>query len=109
MTDRYCLKYGRLQKVSEEDADRRRPKAIFHFTADGELREVSELPPLKEGEGSVMYTGDFYVEPLEILIEYLKADSAQKWLEALILRHTDRVRQIGENLWVQTEMEEVNA
>ena len=54
-----------------------------------------------------MYTGDFYVEPLEIQIEFLKADTAQKWLKALILRHTDRVRQTEEKLWIVAEIEEV--
>lgn len=108
MTDRYCLQYGRLREALAEDAAGREPAAIFHLTADGALREVSEIPPLKEGEGFMMYGGDFYVEPLEIQIEFLKADSAQKWLEALILRHTDRVRQIEEDLWVLAEIEEVN-
>ena len=66
-----------------------------------------EAPPLQAGEGILQYAGDFYVEPLEIQIEFLKADSAQKWLEALLLRHTDRVRQIEEKLWVLAAMEEV--
>lgn len=108
MTDRYCLKYGRLQKGLEEDTAGHEPAAIFLLAANGTLREVSEVPPLKEGEGFMMYAGDFYVEPLEIQIEFLKADNAQKWLEALTLRHTDRVRQIEENLWVLAGIEEVN-
>ncbi len=108
MTDRYCLKYGRLQEAFEEDTAALEPAAVFHLTADGTLQEVSEIPPLKEGEGVMMYSGDFYVEPVEIQIEFLKASNAQKWLEALILRHTDRVRRIGENLWALAEIEEVN-
>lgn len=108
MTDRYCLKYGRLQQAFEEDTAGQEPAAIFHLTAEGALREVSELPPLQEGEGFVMYAGDFYVEPLEIQIEFLKADNARKWLEALVLRHTDRVRGVGDDLWVLTGIEEVS-
>ena len=108
MIERYCFKHGRLQAAFEEDTAGQEPAAIFHLAADGVLQEVSEIPPLQEGEGFLMYTGDFYVEPLEIQIEFLKAESAQKWLEALILRHTDHVRQIEENLWVLAEMEEVN-
>ena len=108
MTDRYCLKYGRLQQAFEEDTAGQEPAAIFHLTAEGALREVSELPPLQEGEGFVMYAGDFYVEPLEIQIEFLKADNARKWLEALLLRHTDRVRGVGDDLWVVTGIEEVS-
>lgn len=108
MANRYCLKYGRLQEAFEEDTAGQQPAAIFHLSADGTLREVAKMPTLKKDEGFVMYAGDFYVDPLEIQIEFLKADSAQRWLEALILRHTDRVRQIEEDLWVLAEIEEVN-
>ena len=66
------------------------------------------MPPLEEGEGFVMYAGDFYVEPLEIQLEFLKADSARKWLEALVLRHTDRVRQVNDSLRVLAGIEEVS-
>ena len=108
MTDRYCLRHGRLAEAFEEDFADWEPAAIFHLTAEGALREASELPPLQEGEGFVMYAGDFYVEPLEIQIEFLKADNARKWLEALLLRHTDRVRGIEDDLWVVTGIEEVS-
>ena len=108
MTDRYCLKYGKLQQAFEEDTAGQEPAAIFHLTADGALRKVLETPHLKEGEGVVMYAGDFYVEPLEIQIEFLKATNAQKWLEALALRHANRVRQVEEGLWVLAEIEEVD-
>lgn len=108
MTDQYCLQYGRLEETFAEDLADREPAAVFHLTADGVLREVSELPPLQEGEGFVMYAGDFYVEPLEIQIEFLKADNARKWLEALLLRHADRVRGVGDDLWVVTGIEEVS-
>ena len=108
MTDRYCLRHGRLAEAFEEDFADWEPAAIFHLTAEGALREASELPPLQEGEGFVMYAGDFYVEPLEIQIEFLKADNARKWLEALLLRHTDRVRGIEDDLWVLAGIEEVS-
>ena len=107
MKDIYCFKNGRLREALDEDTAGLEPAAIFHLTADGTLGEVSELPSLEKGEGTVMYTGDFYVEPLEIQIEFLKAVNAQKWLEALILRHTDRVRQTEEKLWIVAEIEEV--
>lgn len=107
MTDRYCLTCGRLREAFEEDTAGCEPAAVFHLTAEGTMREVSKLPALKEGEGLIMYAGDFYVKPLELQIEFLKADSARKWLEALILRHTDRVRHIGEDLWALAEIEEV--
>ena len=107
MLDRYCFQSGRLQPGLEEDTAGRVPAAVFHLSADGALRAAAGAPPLQAGEGYVMYAGDFYVEPLEIQIEFLKADSAQRWLEALLLRHTDRVRQIEEKLWVLAAMEEV--
>ena len=107
MLDRYCFQDGRLQPGLEEDTAGRVPAAVFHLSADGALRTVAQAPPLQAGEGYVMYAGDFYVEPLEIQIEFIKAESAQRWLEALLLRHTDRVRQIEEKLWVLAAMEEV--
>ena len=55
------------------------------------------------------YDGEFYVEPLEIHIEFLKDGRAQKWIEGLVLRHADRVRQIAEDLWVLAEREEAEA
>ena len=105
MTDRYCFRFGKLQEALEGAPPSPEPSVLFHLTADGTLQEVPERPPLNAGEGLVMYAGDFYVEPLEIQIEFLKAASAQKWLEALLLRHTDRVHQIQENLWVLAERE----
>ena len=108
MTDRYCLRHGRLAEAFEEDFADWAPAAVFHLTADGALREASELPPLQEGEGFVMYAADFSVEPLEIQIDFLKADNARKWLEALLLRHTDRVRGVGDDLWVLAGIEEVS-
>lgn len=108
MTDRYCLRYGGFRMGLRENPPGRSRRPIFHLTADGTLREVSELPPLQEGEGFVMYAGDFYVEPLEIQVEFLKADNARKWLEALVLRHTDRVHGIGDDLWVLAGIEEVS-
>lgn len=108
MTDRYCLRDGRLQQAFEDSVVGQKPTAMFHLTADGALREVMETPLLEENEGVLMYTGNFYVEPLEIQIEFLKNDSARKWLEALVLRHTDRVRQIEDNLWVFAEIREVS-
>ena len=54
------------------------------------------------------YAGEFYIEPLEIQIEFLKAVNAKKWLEALVLRHADRVRQVSEELFAMAEIKEVD-
>lgn len=108
MREGYCLQSGRLQASFRGDPAGHRPAAIFHLTQDGTLRKVSELPRLHPGEGLLRYGGNFYVEPLEIQIEFLKAAHPQKWLEGLILRHIDRVRQIESDLWVLAEREEGN-
>lgn len=107
MSDRSCFQAGRLLNPPEEPVGRE-PAACFHLAADGTLRAGSDLPPLQPGEGALRYAGDFYVEPLEIQIEFLKADSARDWLSGLLLRHTDRLRQLGDQLWVLAEIEEVN-
>lgn len=89
-----------------EDAAGRELTAVFLLTADGSIKELRELPTLTEGEGALAYVGAFYIEPLEIQIEFLKASSAEQWLEALVLRHTERVRQVSEDLFVMAELRE---
>lgn len=79
----------------------------FRLSAGGAPSEDSELSCLRAGEGFLMYSGDFYVMPLEIEIEFLKADSARRWLEALVLRHVERVRRVEDDLWVLAGIEEV--
>lgn len=105
---RYCLKNGRIHEIYEEASAGFEPAAIFHLDAEGAIKQVIQLPALSDGEGMLMYTGEFYVEPLEIQIEFVKADSAEHWLEALILRHTERIRQVAENLCILAEIKEVN-
>ena len=79
----YCLRKrkapGGASGGCAAGAARRRP---FLLTADGELRPL-ELRPLElrpfsppelgEGEGLLLYGGEFRVEPLEIQIEFMKA------------------------------------
>ena len=104
----YCLKNEKIQEAQGDDAAGRDLTAIFHLTADGEMTELREFPALSEGEGILAYAGEFYIEPLEIQIEFLKAANAEKWLEALILRHADRVRQVSMELFVMAEIKEVD-
>lgn len=105
----YCLKNGTIRKLQGEDAVSRELTVIFHLAADGNMKELREIPVLSEGEGVLAYAGEFYIEPLEVQIEFLKADNAEKWLEALILRHADRVRQISDDLFAMAVRKEVNA
>ena len=99
----YCLKNGRIQEAWGEDAAGRELAAVFHLTADGEMKELHEFPALSEGEGALAYA------PLEVQIEFLKAANAEKWLEALLLRHVDRVRQVSEELFVIAEIKSFGA
>ena len=106
---RQRLKNGRIQEAWGEDAAGRELAAVFHLTADGEMKELHEFPALSEGEGALAYAGEFYIEPLEVQIEFLKAANAEKWLEALLLRHVDRVRQVSEELFVIAEIKSFGA
>lgn len=108
MLGRYCLSHGRLQAEADAAPDGLDTVVIYHLTASGALQAVSTAPELQAGEGLLRCAGTFYVDPLEIEIEFLKADSARHWLEALMLRHTERVRQIAPTLWVLAEMEEAS-
>ena len=101
----YCLKNGTIQTLQGEDAVSRELTVVFHLT----MEELREIPVLSEGEGVLAYAGEFYIEPLEVQIEFLKAVNAEKWLEALILRHTDRVRQISDDLFVMAARKEADA
>ena len=50
----YCLKNGRIQEAWGEDAAGRELAAVFHLTADGEMKELHEFPALSEGEGALL-------------------------------------------------------
>ena len=102
----YCLKNGKIQQAPA-DAAGRALTAIFHLLRDGSMTEPRALPVLAAGEGLLAYEGAFYIEPLEVQIEFLKAADGEKWLEALLLRHAHRVRQISEELFVFAEIKEV--
>lgn len=106
---RCCLRAGRNHDMYEEEPAGFEPAAIFHLAADGGIRTACQPPALSAGEGLLMYAGEFYLEPLEIQVEFAKAASAEKWLEALILRHAERVRQVAEELSVLAEIKEVDA
>ena len=105
----YCLKNGKIQEAWGDAAAGRALTAVIHLTASGEMKELREIPALSEGEGALAYAGAFYIEPLEVQIEFLKAANAEKWLEALVLRHADRVRQVSEELFVIAEIKSFGA
>ena len=102
----YCLKNRKIQQAPA-DAAGRELTAIFHLLRDGSMAEPRALPVLAAGEGLLAYEGAFYIEPLEVQIEFLKATDSEQWLEALLLRHAHRVRQVPEELFVIAEIKEV--
>lgn len=101
---RYYLENRTLHDADDKDLIGPIPDQILHLEADGTVREVSQMPILEAGEGLLMYKGEFYIEPLEVEIEFIKAVNAEKWLEGLLSRHVERVREFAESLWVLTEM-----
>ena len=105
----YCLKNGRIAEGCSKEAADAKPAAIFHLSAQGILQTPGQIPELSEGDGLLMYAGELYVEPVEIQVEFLKTDNAERWLEALILRHTERVRKVENSLWIYAEIREVSA
>lgn len=104
---RYYLENGIIHDDFGEELFQRTPEVIFHLNADGAMVEVTQAPHLEEGEGLLMYAGDLYIEPLEVQIEFIKAANAEQWLEGLLQRHAERVREFPDSLWVLTEMREV--
>ena len=102
---KYCLLNGKIQPTESEPAGEA-PAALFHLTAEGGIQRIDTPLPLKKGEGLLMYGGEVYIEPLEIQIEFIKADNAKSWLEALVLRHAERARQVTKEIWIWAEMEE---
>lgn len=102
----YCFKNGSIQKAPCS-GDSQELTAIFHLSAEGAMVQARQLPVLSEGEGCLAYGGTFYIEPLEVQIEFLKAANGKQWLEALLLRHVERVRQVSEDLFVLAEIKEV--
>ena len=53
-----------------------------------------------------MCTEGFYVEPLEIQVDFLKVVDAKRWLKYMVLRHIERARYIDDRLWVLAEIME---
>lgn len=102
---RYCLKNGMLQPACSMD-EGIAPAAIYHLSADGSWRRMPTIPPLQAGEGLLLYAGDFCVAPVEIQVEFIKAADGKQWLQGLVLRHVERMRQIDPGLYALAEIKE---
>ena len=92
----------RLVELSPDTLSFPEAAVFYHLMADGRLQKETSLPVLLPGEGSLVCCGDFYIEPLEIQIEFSKSDNATDWLAGLLFRHTERVRDIARELFVLT-------
>lgn len=92
----------RLVELSPDTLSFPEAAVFYHLMADGRLQKEMSLPALLPGEGCLVCCGDFYIEPLEIQIEFSKANNATDWLAGLLFRHTERVRDIDRELFVLT-------
>ncbi len=101
----YCLKNGTLQRACGMD-EGMVPAAIYHLSPDGSWRRMPDIPPLQEGEGLLLYAGDFCIAPVEIQVEFIKAADGKQWLQGLVLRHVERMRQIDNSLYALAEIKE---
>ena len=101
----YCLKNETLQRACDMD-EGMVPAAIYHLSADGSWRRMPDIPSLAAGEGLLLYAGDFCIAPVEIQVEFIKAADGKQWLQGLVLRHVERMRQIDNSLYVLAEIKE---
>mgnify|MGYP006935254066 FL=1 len=101
----YCLKNGTLQPALDR-AEGIVPAAIYHLSPDGSWRRMPDIPPLQKGEGLLVYAGDFCIVPVEIQVEFIKAADGKQWLQGLVLRHVERMRQIDPSLYALAEIKE---
>ena len=96
-----CSRYYMIQEEVFRDDVR-----IYHVSPEGKMEETETLPALTQGEGLFMHTEGFYVEPLEIQVDFLKSPDSRVWLEKMMIRHIDRVRYVDETLWALAEIRE---
>lgn len=99
----YCLASGQLRQACAADTAREGGQ-IYHLTADGRITRQDVPPALQPGEGLLVCTEGFYVEPVEMQVDFLKAEDAAAWLEKMAVRHIDRVRCLDEELWVLAQI-----
>ncbi len=110
----YCLSQGIVAPAAEvrwEDLD---AEAIYRLDATGNLCPEKpeewdadqKSPVLQAEEGVLAYSRGFCIDPLEIQVEFLKAENAKEWLEALAIRHFERVRRLGEEIWALAGIKE---
>lgn len=99
----YSLKNRRVSEIPDDSAADFEPAFIFHLSSGGEIKKLErplETAELSDGDGLFMYSGDFYVEPLEILIDFIKSADAKSWFEAVIIRHIERIRRVNDSLLI---------
>lgn len=99
----YCLAGGRLRQAGAADA-LQEGMQFYHLTVDGRITAPPAAPELAPGEGLLACTQGFYVEPVEMQVDFLKTADAASWLERLAVRHIDRVRCLDEELRVLAQI-----
>lgn len=94
---------GRIRR-SDIRFDEDRDAILRCIGGEGELRLDFGAARVQRGDGFVLCTDGLWanLNDQEIVFDYLKAESAERWAELLLLRASDRMRPDGENLSVVT-------
>ena len=79
---------------------------IYHFKKNGAFAKVENIPQLSADEGVFAYSGELFIRPLELRIEFIQSADARQWVCALLLRHIERVRSITAEITVYAEIKE---
>lgn len=79
---------------------------IYHLKKNGAFAKVENIPQLSAGEGVFAYSGEMFIKPLELRIEFIQSADARQWLCALLLRHIERVRSLNAEITAYAEIKE---
>ena len=84
--------------------DRERGAILRCIGGEGELRLDFGSARVQKGDGFVLCTDGLWANLIdqEIVFDYLKADSAERWAELLLLRAAERLRPDSDNLSIVT-------
>ena len=110
----YCLSEGIVAPAAEVRWEELDAEAIYRLDVAGNLcpekpeewETDPKLPALQAEEGILAYSGGFCIDPLEIQVEFLKAGNAKEWLEALVIRHFERMHRLSEEIWALAGIKE---
>ena len=108
VTADHTVAFGKYMAGQLRRADIRfdpdRDTVLRRIGGEGELRLDFGSAQVGKGDGFVLCTDGLWanLNDQEIVFDYLKADSAERWAELLLLRAADRMRPNGDDLSVVT-------